>query len=205
LKLKAIRFRYRKGISETNFETLPFYLYTLRNLLQKHVGDVVWLKGGIIEQPAYLIYKVKVEPAVIDALSKPLEEQGVFEITAVQYPQELIEKYKGQERVAVGYLDLGPAGKLGSLESLSSKTGLDYKEGFWLNKNTMLKADGAYIVMAERKNPVSGKIEEAPMVILLNVTELVCDDEGKIISVEVKPKYGVWLDVLTKIAEKRGS
>lgn len=193
-RLKALRFRYQKGISEANFETLPFYLRTLRDFLHQHRGDVVWLKGGIIEQPAHLIYKETLQPDVANMMAGELKDYGMYRIEAVD-PLPLLRKYTGHERACVGLLETEGA-KLGSLESLGKAEPVNYKEGFWLDQNTFIKADDAELVTAQRQgNPTF-------MVILHNVVVMTCNAEGRIVSVVNHKKYGVWLDNLERVARE---
>ncbi len=74
------------------------------------------------------------------------------------------------------------------------------QEGFWLDKNTFIKADGIQIVKVERqKLDGEQKSEPLPMVILNGVVEMVVDKDNKILSVDSKEKFGFWLDALSRI------
>jgi hypothetical protein len=75
-----------------------------------------------------------------------------------------------------------------------------YRDGFWLDKNTLIKTDDVKIQMVKRKILGSslGKSENAPMLILTNVIEMMVDDKGKIKGVDKHPQLGLWLDAVNK-------
>jgi len=85
-------------------------------------------------------------------------------------------------------------------EELGWRSLLEYQNGFWLDKNTFIKADKAQINMVERKIAEStyGKGEKAQMLILTNAVEMTVDKNGKILGVETHPKFGLWLDAVNK-------
>lgn len=64
-----------------------------------------------------------------------------------------------------------------------------------LDRNTFIKADDAYEVMAPRKEYY--ETVDRPMLILLNATELTLDRKGRIIAVEHHAKFGLWKELLT--------
>jgi len=194
----AIRFRYKHGFGEGNFESLSFYAETLRGFLKRHMGKSVWLKGGVIEQPAYLIFDSSLKDETVRMLSKQLEHGGFYTIEPVQKPSEIIKKYIGKERVAVGYLNLG-ATVLGNPETLHEPSQEEVqllkkiREGFMLNDYIFIKADDCEIKMVPRKE--YHETVEKPMAILTNYTEMWLKN-GKILSVEKHGKFGLWLEAL---------
>lgn len=200
-QVKVIRFRYLGKEPGRNIETLPFYINTIRKFLRDHIGDAVWLKGGIIEQPAYLIFKAELTDKVKEILTEELREGGTFQIEPVERPIEIIRKYAHDERVTVGWLKL-PNIELGSPQTLYTpeeqelqekvRAGIMLKDGY-----TMIRAEKAEIKIVERRMASGGPTEKAPMLILTNCVELLVKD-GKIIGVDdkVKPKYGIWLDLI---------
>jgi hypothetical protein len=78
------------------------------------------------------------------------------------------------------------------------------QDGFWLDKHTFIKADSLQVVKLDRQmldgEKKSGPI---PMVILNGVVEMLVDKNNKILSVEVKDRFGLWLDALSKILKKK--
>jgi hypothetical protein len=81
----------------------------------------------------------------------------------------------------------------------------EYKNGFWLNKNTFIKADDIEIMTARRKalgNPY-GKTEDASMLVLTNAVEMIVDKNGKILGLEKRQKLGLWLDHVNKILKEQ--
>jgi len=75
-----------------------------------------------------------------------------------------------------------------------------YINGFFLDRNTFVKADGAEFVNAVCKE--DGRATEKPMVILKNVVEMTLDHKGKIVAVENKPELGVWVDAIERAIER---
>ncbi|MEM1553167.1 MAG: hypothetical protein QXH03_10955 [Candidatus Bathyarchaeia archaeon] len=152
--LMAIRFQYAQGVREDKFETIPFYKNKLRSLLKRNIGRAVWLKGGIIERPAYLIFYETLSEKVKDLLSEPLEYGGYFRSITPANPMEVIEKYARGERIAVGYLKLPSGLEIGSPETVMSKeeTKILEKvgEGFYLTEYEFVRAEYAEI---SRINP----------------------------------------------------
>jgi hypothetical protein len=76
-----------------------------------------------------------------------------------------------------------------------------YLNGFFLDRNTFLKADDADLVMVPRSEGV-GRPAEKPMIILKNVVEMTVDHRGKVVAVENKPELGVWVDALEHALER---
>jgi hypothetical protein len=76
-----------------------------------------------------------------------------------------------------------------------------YKGGFFLDKNTFLKADDADVVMVPHKDD-DGKVVDRPMIVLKNVVEMMVDHRGKIVAVENKSKLGVWVASFENALEK---
>jgi len=193
-QIRAIRFRYLGKDPNRRLETLPFYLKTIRKFLWKHRGDVVWLKGGIIERPAYLVFKSHLTDEVKEMLSEELREGGMFKIEPVEKPIEVVKKYAFNLRVAVGWLKL-PNIELGSIETILREEEKELtqkvKEGFWLTENTFIKADSAQLVI------VPGR-ENRKMVVLRNAVEMLVRN-NKIISVDLHDKFGVWKDLCLKL------
>jgi hypothetical protein len=68
-----------------------------------------------------------------------------------------------------------------------------YLNGFFLDRNTFLKADDAELVMAWRKDD-DGRPIQRPMVVLKEAVEMIVDHRGKIVAVECKEKLGIWVD-----------
>jgi hypothetical protein len=87
------------------------------------------------------------------------------------------------------------------LRRLKAKLKDCYLNGFFLDRNTFLKADGAELVMVPRKEE-DGRAVDKPMVILKNVVEMTIDHKGKVVAVENKPELGVWVDALERALER---
>lgn len=134
---------YIKGDAPHTFETMPFYLETLRRFLQNHLGKVVWIKGAIIEKPAYLLFHSSLSEKIWNLLVKPLKDGGAWEILPVKHPVAIATKYLREERLTVGYLEL-PHMILGRPSSVMPKANVDHCNGLWLNEEILLRSDDAY-------------------------------------------------------------
>jgi len=168
--LMAWQFKYLGGFVAHSFETMPFYKETLRGFLRQNLGKIVWLKGALIEQPAYLVFYKELAQEVYDILLQPLQDGGRFGVIPLKNPIPIIRKYSSQTRLCLGYLDLKQNGKLGSVSSVLTPTNIDYLNGFWLNKNVFIKADDAY----EKQH------EGETWVCFLDAIEMQCSRDGKI-------------------------
>jgi predicted RNase H-like nuclease (RuvC/YqgF family) len=73
--------------------------------------------------------------------------------------------------------------------------------GFFIDRNTFLKADEADLVMVLRRDE-DGRAAEKPMIILKKVVEMTVDSKGKVVAVENKPELGVWVDALEHALER---
>lgn len=84
-------------------------------------------------------------------------------------------------------------------ETRLKKLGFDCHNGFWLDASTFLCADDAEVKVLERKamSPLGG-VEEAAMVILTNVVEILVNDNDKITGVTVHPKLALWSDAIDR-------
>ncbi len=83
---------------------------------------------------------------------------------------------------------------------LKDKFKSHYLNGFFLDENTFLKADDAELVMAWRKDE-DGRPTQKPMVVLKKAVEMIVDRRGKIVAVECKEKFGVWVDAFEDALE----
>ena len=90
---------------------------------------------------------------------------------------------------------------MSELRRLKVKLRNCYLNGFFLDRNTFLKADSADLVMVPRKEE-GGRATDKPMIILKNVVEMTVDHRGKIVAVENKPELGVWVDALEHALER---
>ena len=106
MRLLAIRFRYVKGFSPEKFETIPFYICTLRRFLALHSGRAIWVKGGRVRREAYLIFHYSLLGEVAEMLLKPLREEGYFTFTAAD-PEKVIRETLRLNRKTIGYLNIG--------------------------------------------------------------------------------------------------
>jgi hypothetical protein len=88
---------------------------------------------------------------------------------------------------------------------LGWRTLTEYRNGFWLDNNTFITADGTHIQTAERKvhGTPYGKIEKAQMLILTNAVEMIVDKGSKILGLEKRQKFGLWLDVVNRVMRER--
>jgi hypothetical protein len=75
-----------------------------------------------------------------------------------------------------------------------------YLNGFFLDKNTFLKADDADFILVPRKGD-DGRAVDKTMVILKNVVEMTVGHGGKIVAVETREKLGVWTDAFERALE----
>ena len=201
----AIRFKYRRGLSEHNFETLPFYRFRLRGFLRRHLGRAVWLKGSFVgsrdEVPAYLIFYSSLRDRVAELLSEPLENMGFYEMAYVTDPMKVIMKYVRRERSAVGLLKLPSGLKIGSPETLHEELSMpvpvDYRRGFMLTDGyTFIRAGYARLELVPRRNLSSpSEHEYAPMLLLEDATVSTVVD-GRVVGESREKNYGVWLELV---------
>jgi len=185
----VLRFKYLGKEQGKNIETLPFYLKTIRNFLWKHKGDAVWLKGGIIEQPAYLIFKHELIGDIKEMLSQKLREGGSFIIEPVEKPLDIIRKYTHNLRVTVGWLKL-PSMELGAPETVPIPPEIEeilkkVREGFMLTEYWFIKADDVEV--------------KGEWAILKSVVELGLSHGSKINYVHRKDKLGIRVNTFYKI------
>lgn len=89
---------------------------------------------------------------------------------------------------------------MSELRRLREKLKNCYINGFFLDRNTFVKADSAEFINATHKE--DGRVTEKPMVILKNVVEMIVDRKGKIVAVENKPGLLVWVDALEHALER---
>jgi hypothetical protein len=73
------------------------------------------------------------------------------------------------------------------------------QHGLWLNENVFIKSESAEVVYVERKDFRSHQIVKEPMLILSNAVELTVDRNGKILAVELHPKFGLWCDAVERL------
>jgi hypothetical protein len=76
-----------------------------------------------------------------------------------------------------------------------------YLSGYFLDRNTFLKADDASVIMVPRKGD-DGRVVDRPMIVLKNVTEMMVNHNGKIVAVENKRQLGVWVDAFEDALER---
>jgi len=90
---------------------------------------------------------------------------------------------------------------MSELRLLKERLGNCFLNGFFLDRNTFLKADNADLVMIPRRDE-DGRLTEKPMVILRNVVEMTVDHKGKIVAVENSPELGIWVDAIERAIER---
>jgi hypothetical protein len=161
-EILAIRFFYPKR--GDRLETIPFYLKRLRSFLRANRGKACWLIGGKVERPAYLLFKREVAGAVKQLIKDKLSSGLTFEMEFVD-PRPLIQKYIGEERYVLGYLDLEGA-RLGTPESLLEEDApVDYVNGFWaFGREEFIRAEECEVRPVKRRD---GKV--VPMLFLKDV------------------------------------
>lgn len=180
--IKVLRFSYKGQDPERHLETIPFYLEKLRSFLRQHIGSAVWLKGGIIEQPAYLVFNAELAQKVVDLLTRELEEGGKFAIAELELKEAIttLKKYVLKERVAIGYFKTEGL-ELGSLETVAppeiEPTLEKVREGFMLTEYLFIKADETE--------------QKGEWMILKNVVEMGISEGKKIAYVEIRPQLGI--------------
>jgi hypothetical protein len=83
----------------------------------------------------------------------------------------------------------------------------EYRNGFWLDKNTFINADSVEIKRRVKRLTLGinahEKSEDAEMLVLTNAVEMTVDSKGKILSVEKKPSFGLWLDAVNQLLGKQ--
>jgi len=90
---------------------------------------------------------------------------------------------------------------MSELRRLKDKLRGCYLNGFFLDRNTFLKADDADLIIATRKDD-DGRTVDEPMMVLKNVVEMTVDHRGKVVAVESREKLGVWVDAFEHAIER---
>lgn len=90
---------------------------------------------------------------------------------------------------------------LSELRRLKDKLKNCHLDGFFLDRNTFLKADDAELVMVPHRE-YDGRVIEKPMVILKNVVEMTVDHKGRVVAVENKRRLGIWADAAERSLER---
>ena len=81
---------------------------------------------------------------------------------------------------------------MSELRRLKEKLEICYLSGFFLDRNTFLKADDAEVLMVPRRDD-DGRVVDRPMIVLKNVVQMMVDHRGKVVAVENKRELGVWV------------
>lgn len=134
---------------------------------------------------------------------KEVVKMDLNEENAVKYvfslPPEVLRLVKIYVRKASKQIDSDILKRL-KAEFTLRKNLEKYRDGFWLDKNTLIKADDVRVQLVKRRilgSPL-GKSENVPMLILTNVIEMMVDDKGKIKGVDKRPQLGLWLDAVDR-------
>jgi hypothetical protein len=90
---------------------------------------------------------------------------------------------------------------MSELRRLKERLGNCYLNGFFLDRNTFLKADNAVLVMVPHRGE-DGRIVGKPMIILKNVVEMTVDHKGKVVAVENRSELGIWVDAVEHAIER---
>ena len=80
-----------------------------------------------------------------------------------------------------------------------------YRTGFWLDKNTFIVSYGVGIKNFLRKAPgdALGRSEKVPMLIMKNVTQMVVDNNNKILGEDRYKRLGLWLEDVKKLYKEQ--
>lgn len=134
---------------------------------------------------------------------KEVTKMDLNEENAVKYvfslPPEILRLAKIYIRKASKQIDSDIPKRL-KAEFTLRKNLEKYRDGVWIDKNTLIKADDARVQLVNRRILGSslGKSENAPMLILTNAIEMMVDDKGKIKGVDKRPHLGLWLDAVNR-------
>lgn len=106
IRIAAIRFQFLPDEQGWRLDTIPFYVNYVRSFLLGHEGDVVWVKGGIVERSAYLMFVDRIENKVTSLVRSALSDLKRVKITPGEQPWRLFHECKEKQRVFIGYLKL---------------------------------------------------------------------------------------------------
>jgi hypothetical protein len=125
------------------------------------------------------------------------EENAVAYISSLS--GEALAKAENYVRMAPEQVETNVRKRL--KEELGWRSLEEYRAGFWLDRNTFIKADKVRMQTIGRKKVGDhlGRSENAQMLILTDAIEMIVDDKGKILGLDKHPKgLGLWLDTVNK-------
>jgi hypothetical protein len=105
--LGAIRFQFLPDERGWCFDSIPFYTDYIKDFLIVNEGDAVWIKGGVVERKAYLMFKSSIEKDVIGLITRSINTLTRIKITPMENPYMLFDECLRKKRVFIGYLELG--------------------------------------------------------------------------------------------------
>lgn len=105
MKLAAFQFRHSThSISDSH----RFYRRHLRGFLRWHRTRAVWIKGGVVKRPAYLVFDASLTDKVKRMLLDVLRDGGSFEVRTVN-PLIVLQEVLDLNRRTHGYLRIAGA------------------------------------------------------------------------------------------------
>jgi len=186
-ELQSIGFFSRTNASSI-CSAAPEIINDLRTWVeQKGLDAVVWLdRGSNFKEALQMDFS---EDNVIDfiyGLSK--NERLAAEKYVIGTPEQIETAIRRRLRIEFGWRNLS-----------------EYRKGFWLDKNTFLLCDTVDIEMVSRKTPGDplGRSESVPMLILTNVTQMIVDNNHKILGEDRKQNLGLWLEDVKKLYKEQ--
>jgi hypothetical protein len=105
-QIAAIRFQFLSDEQGWRFDSIPFYIKYIRNFLITHEGNVVWIKGNVVEREAYLMFKSSIEKDVVNLVKRSINDFTRVKITPMENPYTLFDECLEKKRMFIGYLEL---------------------------------------------------------------------------------------------------
>jgi hypothetical protein len=154
---------------------------------QKELDAVVWIDfGSNFKETTEMDFN---EDNVIDFITDlSKNDQLVAEKYVISNPEQIETIIRRRLRTEFGWRNLS-----------------EYRNGFWLDKNTFIIADSVDIKMVKRKAegaPID-QLEKIPMLIMTNAAQIIVDKNNKLLGEDIKPKFGLWLDNVKHIYKEQ--
>lgn len=153
----------------------------------KKLDAVVWIgRGSNFKEATGTDFS---EDNVIDYVTGLSKNQRLAaEKYVISNPEQIETAIRRRLRIELGWRNLS-----------------EYKTGFWLDKNTFTVADAVDIKMVRRKavgDPLE-RSERVPMLMMANVTQMIVDNDGKILGEDRIASFGLWLDDVKRLYKEQ--
>jgi hypothetical protein len=156
-------------------------------LKQKGLDAVVWIgRKSNFKEATGADFTEESAMDFINMLSK--NQRLAAEEHIINYPDQIETTLRQQLRIKFGWRNLS-----------------EYKKGFWLDKNTFVVADAIDMIEGRRKAPGDPheNIETVPMLLMKNVTQMIVNNDGKILGEDRMANLALWLDDVKRLYKEQ--